>query len=330
MSPLISARNVAMDTIGEPFNPRYEACGFHPEEIVARRRDLTDGQKWLYDRMVRWARSSNGERPNERAGEIWRSHENMAMELGKSAKQIGRDIARLEAVHLIAHGKRDGRKSNTYRFLFHASFERTPMSVQNAVAGDFEQTPVTVQTENDPPARLLANGHPRPVKPDLNGHPRPTNQKEFNQETHTPENSGEAEDTEASERPESRQAPRRVLVLHPPPVDWQSCGWEGPEDFECWWSRIVQGHPNKFRNGAARTKAVELIMAGQLRRLDFERGLAGLATANADRWAEQRGRFATNLWQILDDGLWKFTAPSMPPAAEYQSAEDYLRRVENE
>src|SRR5690242_5042731 len=96
----------------EPFNPRFEACGFHPEEIVARRRDLTVGQKWLYDRMVRWSRASAGERKNERAGEVWRAHDNIGFELGKSAKQIGRDLARLEAVGLLRHRVRDGRKSN--------------------------------------------------------------------------------------------------------------------------------------------------------------------------------------------------------------------------
>ena len=35
-------------TVGEPFNPRYGTCGFHPEEIVSKRQDLTGGQKLLY------------------------------------------------------------------------------------------------------------------------------------------------------------------------------------------------------------------------------------------------------------------------------------------
>jgi hypothetical protein len=105
--------------IGEQFNPRYEACGFHPEEIVARSHDLTDGQKLLYTRLVRWARSKHGVRANERAGEVWRSQRNIATELGKSERQIRRDLKRLEVLVLIKLRVRDGRKSNTYVFLHH-------------------------------------------------------------------------------------------------------------------------------------------------------------------------------------------------------------------
>ena len=130
---------------GEVFNPRYEACSFHPEEIVSRRRDLTDGQKYLYHRLVGWARSTDGQRPNERAGEVWRSHDNIATELGKSAKQIGRDLAKLEAKRLIDHRKRDRRKLNTYVFLFHEDFEQTPTSSQTVNAGEIERTRMSAQ-----------------------------------------------------------------------------------------------------------------------------------------------------------------------------------------
>ena len=74
-------------TIGEPFNPRYEACRFFPADIVDRRNDLNASQKLLFRR---WARFKDGERYNERAGEVWRSEENMAGELGKSLRQISR------------------------------------------------------------------------------------------------------------------------------------------------------------------------------------------------------------------------------------------------
>ena len=184
--------------IGEPFNPRYEACGFHPEEIVSRWRDLTVGEKWLYNRMVRWARVNDGERQNQRAGEVWRSHENMAEELGKSARQLRRDLARLEAVRLIGHRTRDGRRSNTYVFLFHASFERTPTSGQIEDGGEFERTPVTGQNESATPACPVASGHSRPVKCDLSGHPRPTNQKVFNQKLKLSSIDGRAQATTTS------------------------------------------------------------------------------------------------------------------------------------
>jgi len=128
---------------GDVFNPRFEACSVHPEEVVSRRRDLTDGQKYLYHRLVGWARSTDGHRPNERAGEVWRSHDNIAIELGKSSKQVGRDLAKLESERLISHHKRDGRKSNTYVFLFHEDFELIPASSQTVEASEFERTPAS-------------------------------------------------------------------------------------------------------------------------------------------------------------------------------------------
>jgi len=121
---------------GDVFNPRFEACSVHPEEVVSRRRDLTDGQKYLYHRLVGWARSTDGHRPNERAGEVWRSHDNIAIELGKSSKQVGRDLAKLESERLISHHKRDGHKSNTYVFLFHEDFELIPASSQTVEASE--------------------------------------------------------------------------------------------------------------------------------------------------------------------------------------------------
>jgi hypothetical protein len=165
---------------GEVFNPRFEACGFHPEEIVSRRRDLTDGQKWLYDRMVRWARASDGQRPNERGGEVWRSKKNIGIELGKSEKRVSRDLAKLESERLISHRKRDGRKSNTYAFLFHEDFEGTPMSAQ----AEFERTRMSAQKAGEAPPAENLNGHLRPVRTDLNCHPCPSNQEVFNQKEH--------------------------------------------------------------------------------------------------------------------------------------------------
>ncbi len=178
---------------GEQFNSRFEACGFHPEETVARRLDLTDGQKWLYDRLVRWSRHSDGERRNERAGEVWRSHENVASELGKSSKQVARDFAKLESVGLLGHRKRDGRKTNTYFFRFHSDFERTSTSSQAEPIVQFEQTPMSVQTAPTESLGPDLNGHPRPVTSDLNGHPRPSNQEVVNQQAPTQRDSGRAE-----------------------------------------------------------------------------------------------------------------------------------------
>src|SRR5689334_24824264 len=93
--------------IGEPFNPSHKACGFYPPDIVGRQTDLTDGQKRLYERGVRWAGTN---------GAFWYSFETMARELGKSPRQVKRDMAELEARGLIRHERRGRRITNLYRF----------------------------------------------------------------------------------------------------------------------------------------------------------------------------------------------------------------------
>lgn len=135
---------------------------------------------------------------------------------------------------------------------------------------------------------------------------------------------------------------QRAIPDSPPPMreavafsnrqvnDWPRGGWQDSEDFERWWMGIVEGHPNKNRNGIAKTKAVELVLTGVLNRNQFDEGYRKARTSAADRWTEQHGRYAPNLWQFLDDLAWKFTAPARPPTPDYQSAEDYLRRMENE
>jgi hypothetical protein len=99
--------------IGEAFNPWRKVCGFYPPDVVARQRDLTDGQKRLYERGVRWAGKN---------GTFWRSFRTIAEELGKSVRQVKDDMAKLEEKRLIEHTRRR-RQSNVYRFLWHRIFE---------------------------------------------------------------------------------------------------------------------------------------------------------------------------------------------------------------
>lgn len=105
--------------IGEPFNPWHKVCGFYPPDVVGRQRDLTEGQKRLYERAVRWAGQNTI---------FWRGFESMAHALGKSVRQVKDDMAALEAKGLMRHARRL-RKSNVYWFLWHAMFEgqRTPL-----------------------------------------------------------------------------------------------------------------------------------------------------------------------------------------------------------
>jgi hypothetical protein len=107
--------------IGQPFNPSRHVCGFYPPDTVGKlpgfeqgRRQLTDGQKRLYERLVRFAGLN---------GACFPSHQRLAAELGKTDRQIRNDLKRLESFRLIAHVRGAGRRSNTYQFLWHAVFE---------------------------------------------------------------------------------------------------------------------------------------------------------------------------------------------------------------
>ena len=72
---------------GEPFDPWHGSCGFHPPDIVSRDRNLNDGPKRLYERLVRWAGHNR---------ECWYSFDRMAVELGKCVRQVKSDMAALE------------------------------------------------------------------------------------------------------------------------------------------------------------------------------------------------------------------------------------------
>ena len=104
---------------GDSFNPfrgdeHTPSCGFYPPDVVGMQRSLTDGQKRLYERLVRFA---------GRNGHCYPSQEKLAELLGKSSRQIRRDLEELEAARLIEHRNRNGRRSNTYVFLWHQMFD---------------------------------------------------------------------------------------------------------------------------------------------------------------------------------------------------------------
>src|SRR5579872_6469604 len=126
--------------VGEPFNPFRGICGFYPPDTVgaqrARRRtiggkrtistnrkntDLTDGQKRLYERLVRFA---------GRDGRCFPSQERLAECLGKSERQIRYDLEALQRFGLIRSRKRDGKRFNTYEFLWHEIFDRQSIAAQ--------------------------------------------------------------------------------------------------------------------------------------------------------------------------------------------------------
>jgi hypothetical protein len=104
--------------VGQVFNPCHKICGFYAPDIVGRQRDLTDGQKRLYERLVRWAGTK---------GYCWRSFETMAAALGKCVRQVKSDTKVLEDRKLILHQirswKNGKRQTNVYRFRWHELFD---------------------------------------------------------------------------------------------------------------------------------------------------------------------------------------------------------------
>jgi hypothetical protein len=98
----------------EQFNPWRRASGFYPPDIIARQRDLGDGPKRLYDRLVRWAGQQ---------GTCWYGFDKMATELGKCVRQVKSDLAALERYRLIEHRRCGKKLANRYVFLWHPLFD---------------------------------------------------------------------------------------------------------------------------------------------------------------------------------------------------------------
>lgn len=122
--------------VGEPFNPWHRVCGFYPPDVVSWQSDLTDGQKRLYERAVRWAGQN---------GIFWRGFESMAEALGKSLRQVKDDMATLEAKGLVRHTRRR-RNSNVYSFLWHSMFEVQSTALQK---DDYEVQDSILEVQDD-------------------------------------------------------------------------------------------------------------------------------------------------------------------------------------
>jgi hypothetical protein len=112
-NPSLSER-VPQRKAGEPFNPCRRACGFYPPDIIARQRDLGNGPKRLYERLVRWA----GDK-----GTCWYSYKKMAAAVGKCERQVKSYMAALEKYGLIKHQRCGRRLANRYVFLWHPLFD---------------------------------------------------------------------------------------------------------------------------------------------------------------------------------------------------------------
>ena len=100
--------------VGAKFNPWRKLWGIFWPDVIGRRKDLTDGQKRLYERLVRHATDKST---------CWPSFRFLAEELGKSEKTIRKDARVLSNLGLITWKHRDSRRSNTYEFLWVALFD---------------------------------------------------------------------------------------------------------------------------------------------------------------------------------------------------------------
>lgn len=158
--------------IGQPFTPWSKTCGFYPADIVARikefdyveprrdrpgrtprdrtpvRRQFSDGMKRLYERCVRWAGQKD---------RMWWSYDRMAQELGKSSRQIKRDMVGLEGAGLMRHKQRGFTQSNLYEFLWIEAFtsevtsraEIPPLAVDEVTCVSLHEVPpVSLELSN--------------------------------------------------------------------------------------------------------------------------------------------------------------------------------------
>src|SRR6185312_11230708 len=134
---------------GDVFNPWFGECGFYPGDIVCKQssKTLSQGQKLLYTRLVRYA---------GRDGRCFPSQERLATDLGISERQVRKDLIRIEAFRLIDRQAREGRRGDTYTFLWHPMFDVFDRNYSSAQTGGNEDL----------------TGTPVPLKPGIGG-PRP-------------------------------------------------------------------------------------------------------------------------------------------------------------
>jgi len=217
----------------------------------------------------------------------------MGADCGISESVAHRHVKELEAAGLIRRTKRlttQGRQtSNTIEFLW------LPLEHLRGVKSDSPEH--ARGAVNDTPEVGLRGVKSEGGEGVRNDTPSLVNEAIVN--THTTRGAGN--DTPGSETERKSEREGNALFSS----GWDGTGWDEPEDFEAWWTELVRKHPNKNRNAVAKTKAVELIERGDLKRAEFEEGYSVLATS--DRWTDQNGRYVPNLYQFFEDRLWKFT-----------------------
>lgn len=158
-------------TSGDLFRPAdlRDASGrwtVFPPAVVDRQRTIRDGPKRLYRAL--WDRAGANDH-------CFPSFERLAEDLGKPERQVRADLPRLIEAGLIVRSHREGRRANTYRFLWHAMFERQDTTGQTDDDAQFERQDTTGQPTKPEP-RAAGNGEfERSKTVDLSGRILPAN-----------------------------------------------------------------------------------------------------------------------------------------------------------
>ncbi len=182
-------------------------CGFYPPDLVGRLDSLTDGQKRLYERLVRYAGQD---------GLCYPKQEKLARELGKSERQVRYDLKKLCALNFISVRLRSGkRRVNIYDFLWHPVFDGHPIAGRQEPKLNLTGNPLPI-----PPAARAEDCLSQPARLDsLSGNRLPTNSV---QEIHSGEKSnlrhqsGRLETNGTRMTPERRRRDRVALRVPQP------------------------------------------------------------------------------------------------------------------
>jgi len=302
--------------IGEPFNPHRRFNGVFVPLGLLRCRDIGDGAKLLYGRLCLFAGKD---------GECFADRTELAKEMGLSVASIGRQLEELVEAKFIRRVRRGRGQTALCRFLWHPALECCERVTSDSAkvrrqepsegAKVSHQEEIQIAQECAPDSAILRHAIKEekiPLKDSL------TPAAEVNQEP----------EPEPQPKPKAKMAGVRVLT-----------SLEGKIANVA--REIHDRHPAVRRCGPAEVRKLLKSIAGRARSPDR---LALLDTVNENhrlwcasyQWTKDGGEFAKGLDNWLAPTMERYlTQPgqasaALTPATEYQSAEEYLRRVENE
>ena len=152
--------------IGERFNPYQMFHGCYVPEWIAQRRELSQGSKLLYGRLIRFA-GKNG-KCNPRS-------DILSNELGVSRRQVVDYLKELKEHHLIEAERKGRGRSNNYFFLFHKWIVES-----NDVKNTSHQKDYDVKNTSHPDGKNASH-------PDGKNASHPYNRRESLEESHKKE-----------------------------------------------------------------------------------------------------------------------------------------------